>query len=111
MKICATCPDVTPDLPKWTSIEGGFRPRGPTKTSCVGCKTGRPTCKRQHWLGTVRRWARLCHIMGNAACDLVHSFSDAFDGVQCSPMSDVEIPDIVPEGHSPPVWVPGLPSR
>ena len=35
---------------------GRISSQGATKTSCVGCRTGRPTCKRQHWQGMVRRW-------------------------------------------------------
>ena len=55
-------------------------------------KRGRPTCEATLVGNEV---ARLCCFMGTAAT----SFSDAFGGVQCSPMSDVQIPDLVPRVH------------
>ena len=88
------CHDISgcgADLPKWTSIEG----QAATKTSCVGCRTGRPTCKKQHWQG----WSgggKAVPRHGHRSYELVNSFSDAFDGVQRSPMRDVKIQDLVP---------------
>ena len=50
---------------RFVEVDLDFSSQGATKTSCVGCRTVRPTCRRQHWQGMVTKWQG-CATLGTA---------------------------------------------